>query len=162
MWTFLGGSLFSHLLVAPLTWMDTPSSGLNWGQGVVLLCAKGPQVPKRRSAQPSDAIGVLEGHRGGQDGEGGGWPSYRPQEDARLLRRQGAQGASQQLDHERVSSPSWRRRPLPKGTEFFGCCSVWFHAWFATSLCAWSIEFYEVWGSLDLMDASSPQDLVKA
>jgi hypothetical protein len=29
-------------------------------------------------------------------------------------------------------------------------------------LCAWSIEFYEVWGSLDLMDASSPQDLVKA
>ena len=79
-------------------------------QGVVLLHAAGPQVPKRLAPQPRRREGVLEGDGGGQadraqgQRQGGG-----DQEGARVLLRQGAQGHQDGLDHARV--PPRRRGP---------------------------------------------------
>ncbi|KAL5673140.1 hypothetical protein ACJX0J_017446, partial [Zea mays] len=89
-------------------------NGRDWGEGVVLLRAEGPQVPQRRQAQPGDGVGLLEGHGRRPHHQGGQQPPHRAQEDARLLLRQGAQGRPQQLDHERVPPPARRHRPLPQ------------------------------------------------
>ncbi|KAG6528739.1 hypothetical protein ZIOFF_010924 [Zingiber officinale] len=77
--------------------------GEDRGEGVVLLRAAGPQVPERRPAQQGDPVGLLEGHRGRPDGQGGGPPAPdRAEEDSRVLQREGAKGSPEQLDHERT------------------------------------------------------------
>jgi hypothetical protein len=116
------------MMVAVVSWMDdahhltlfiirttTNSSGFDRGQGVVLLRAERPQVPQRRPPQPGHAVRLLEGHGRRPHGLRRGQAADRAQEDAGVLRGEGAQGTQEQLDHERVP-PSFRRgRPLPKG-----------------------------------------------
>jgi hypothetical protein len=89
----------SYLGSVPL-WFLSSREGAVWPQGVVLLHAAGPQVPKRLAPQPRRREGVLEGNgRGQADRAQGRWRGGRNQEGSRLLLRQGAQGIQDRLDH---------------------------------------------------------------
>lgn len=83
-------------------------SGSEWGKGVVLLRAKGQEARARWQAEPDDREGILESHRFRPEDLrncGSRAPDHRPQEDARLLRRESSTGKEDGLDHERIPTP---------------------------------------------------------